>query len=168
MHRRRRWRRRYEGWPALEKLAYVDELMGELAGRGVPHPSRRRVEPAQKNPLTLAEFYQRRQAHYGRSFPSIYDRDLLQLFSDEEQHRRRPRASVFLRRHKNTLRKRINRWTGENQYTLEQVFRDMIGRCQELGLHLRHGQEETLTEFAILLTVRTLQYFYGRPHKHPL
>ena len=27
------WRASYKNWPALEKLAYVDELMGEIADR---------------------------------------------------------------------------------------------------------------------------------------
>ena len=30
---RSNWRTRYIGWPALKKLRYVDELMGELAGK---------------------------------------------------------------------------------------------------------------------------------------
>ncbi len=30
---RSNWRRRYEGWPALKKLQYVDELMEEIAGQ---------------------------------------------------------------------------------------------------------------------------------------
>ena len=30
---RSNWRKRYEGWPALKKLQYVDELMAEIAER---------------------------------------------------------------------------------------------------------------------------------------
>src|SRR5690606_22025626 len=35
------WRRRYEGWPALEKLEYVDELMAEIADTTPPVRTRR-------------------------------------------------------------------------------------------------------------------------------
>jgi hypothetical protein len=31
---RSNWRKRYEGWPALKKLQYVDELMAEIAEEG--------------------------------------------------------------------------------------------------------------------------------------
>ena len=31
-----RWRRRYEGWPVLDKLLYVDRLMAESAARPLP------------------------------------------------------------------------------------------------------------------------------------
>jgi hypothetical protein len=142
--------------------------MGELAGRAPRRRSRRRVDPADRMQKTLGEYYEERLARYGRGAPSIYDRDLLRLFSDDPRFRHRPRAATFLRQHRARLRKRIHRWTGEDQFTLDQVFREMIGRSQELGLHLRAGAEETLTDFAILLTVRTLQYFYGRPQRHPL
>jgi hypothetical protein len=33
---RSNWRTRYAGWPALKKLEYVDELMGEIAGKRPP------------------------------------------------------------------------------------------------------------------------------------
>src|SRR5712671_7614381 len=39
------WRKRYEGWPALKKLQYVDELMAELAGRKPVLSRRTEVEP---------------------------------------------------------------------------------------------------------------------------
>ena len=35
-----RWRERYAGWPALEKLLYVDEVMRQIGGRVPPFPIR--------------------------------------------------------------------------------------------------------------------------------
>ena len=37
---RSNWRRRYRSWPALTKLEFVDELMEELAGKGLRLSSR--------------------------------------------------------------------------------------------------------------------------------
>ena len=42
---RSNWRTRYAGWPALKKLEYVDELMGEIAGKRPPVTTRERVDP---------------------------------------------------------------------------------------------------------------------------
>ena len=42
---RSNWRKRYEGWPALKKLQYVDELMAELADRKPVLSRRTEVEP---------------------------------------------------------------------------------------------------------------------------
>ena len=42
---RSNWRTRYAGWPALKKLEYVDELMGEIAGKRPLITTRERVDP---------------------------------------------------------------------------------------------------------------------------
>ena len=42
---RSNWRTRYAGWPALKKLEYVDELMGEIAGKRPPVMTRERTDP---------------------------------------------------------------------------------------------------------------------------
>ena len=40
------WRQRYQGWPALRKLEYVDQLMRSLAGRTPPVTTTRDARPA--------------------------------------------------------------------------------------------------------------------------
>jgi len=157
-----RWQSRYAGWPALQKLEYVDTLMQELQGRAKLQRSSAKIEPLSKLSMTLREFYAERQARYGRGAPSFFDRDLLRLFSEEERHRGQLRAATFLRKHKRQIRQRVYRWTGENQFTLEQTLREMITRSQALSLHLRLSPEETLNDFAILLTARTLHALYAR------
>ena len=42
---RSNWRKRYEGWPALKKLQYVDELMAEIAKQKPMLTRRTEVEP---------------------------------------------------------------------------------------------------------------------------
>ncbi|MBL8893924.1 MAG: putative zinc-binding metallopeptidase, partial [Rhizobiales bacterium] len=45
---RANWRKRYEGWPALEKLEYVDELMAEIGMAKPELTGRKVVEPASR------------------------------------------------------------------------------------------------------------------------
>ena len=59
-------------------------------------------------------------------------------------------------------------WTGETQYTLDRVFADMIGRCRQLGLRAKGSERQLKLDFAILLTVRTMQYLYRTPQRHLL
>jgi Putative zinc-binding metallo-peptidase len=156
------WSRRYAGWPALKKLEYVDELMAELKTTRVVVRTRARVDPLSRIRKTLAEHYGEKRERYLQSYPDIYDRDLLRLFSDEPKHRRRERASKFLRRNRTEIRRLVSRWTGEYQFTLDQVLNDMIGRCRELKLRAV-GPERTLRiHFAVLLTVKTMDFLYSR------
>lgn len=164
---RSKWRERYRGWPALKKLEYVDELMAQLAGKLPPVRSRAKPDALPRLHRTLGDHYAERRARYADSHPDLYDRDLNRLFS-RSRTPFAPRAGTFLRKHRSKVRRMVSRWTGEHQFTLDQVLRDMMERCDELELYVDRPEEQVLTDFAIVLTVRTMQYFYGRQHEHPL
>jgi hypothetical protein len=156
------WRKRYAGWPALRKLEYVDRLMEEIGDTPPPRVSRRRVDRLDTLGKTLREYYDRKRAHYSPHYPDIYDRELRKLFSDLPKHRRHELASTFLRRNRTEIRRLVARWTGEYQFTLEQVLNDMIGRCRELKLRAV-GSERTLRlDFAVLLSVKTVHFLHSR------
>jgi hypothetical protein len=162
---RSNWRRRYEGWPALKKVQYVDELMAEIAGKKPLVTRRLRVEPLSQLTQTLAEHYAKKRAHYAVDHPTIYDRDLLRIFSDDPRHRHSPAASAFLRGHRAKIRQIVSKWTGEYQLTLDAVFDDMIGRCRELRLRAVGPDRQLLMEFIVLLTAKTVHPLYSPPRR---
>ncbi len=59
----------------------------------------------------------------------------------------------------------VAEWTGEYQYTIDQVIEDMIGRANELNLRLRGPEEQTKLNFIILLTVQTMNYLHSGRHR---
>jgi hypothetical protein len=156
------WRKRYADWPALRKLEYVDELMREIGPARPPVRSRQRVEPIEKLRKTLRRHYDDKRARYAVGYPDEHDAELRQLFSDNPRHRGRERASSFLRRHRSEVRRLVSRWTGQYQFTLEQVLSDMIGRCRELRLRVAGPERRLLMDFAVLLTVKTMHLVYRR------
>ncbi|HUF28263.1 MAG TPA: putative zinc-binding metallopeptidase [Gemmatimonadaceae bacterium] len=158
---RTEWRKRYAGWPALRKLEYVDELMAELAGTS-PLVSRRTVvEPLRMVTRTIAEHYAERKEKYSVSVPDIYDRDLRRLFSDSPRHRNQPRAAAFLRRNRGEIRRMVSKWTGEYEFTLDVVLAHMIRRARELRLRAVGSERQLRTDFAVLLTVKTMHFLYS-------
>ena len=62
----------------------------------------------------------------------------------------------------------VSRWTGEYEFTLDQVFREMIGRCTELRLRAVGSERQLKLDFAILLTVKTMHHLYSQRHWLPL
>ncbi|MDA1080575.1 MAG: putative zinc-binding metallopeptidase [Gemmatimonadetes bacterium] len=150
------WRRRYSGWPALKKLQYVDRLMKELAGVAPLVRSKRRVDSIQTLSATLFEHYTNKRALHSVEFPETWDADLRRLFSDDRRLKSKESAAVFLRRHRTSIRRIVARWTGEYQLTLDTVLGDMIGRCRELRLRVVGRDRQTLTDFMVLLTARTI------------
>ena len=159
---RAKWQRRYQGWRALEKLEYVDELMTELRGKRPARLVRDRVEPLSELTSTLREYYETKRAQYSVHYPTTYDRDLRKVFSDAPRHAGRELASVFIQSHRTEIRRTVARWTGEYEFTLDQVLRDMIGRCRELKLRVAGPQRRVLLDFAGMLAVRTVHFLYSR------
>jgi hypothetical protein len=155
------WRRRYEGWPALKKLLYVDELMTEIAGKRPTLTRRIKADPLNQLTQTLLQHYQKKQAVYSSEPPTIYDRDLTRIFSDNPRHWRSPAASLFLRRNRRQLREMVSKWTGEYELTLNAVFDDMIARCRELKLRARGSERQLMMDFSVLLTAKTVHSLYS-------
>jgi hypothetical protein len=157
------WRKRYAGWRALKKLEYVDELMTEIG----PHRPKVmvRARPYALSALrqTLSEHYEAKQAYYAPTFSGTYDRDLKRLFDDAEGPGEP--ASTFLRRRRKQIRALVARWTGEYEFTVDQVLKQMIGRCSELKLRVPKWAD-VANDFAVLLTVHSMTYLYRVREDH--
>ena len=158
---RSNWRKRYAGWPALKKLNYVDELMAEIAEQRPQMTRRRRTDPLNKYKITLAEYYEKKQALYAVDTPKTYDRELHRLFSADPKYRRRRAASTFLRKNRTKIRQMVAKWTGEHQFTLDSVIDDMIDRCRELKLRAVGPERQLKIDFIVLLTAKTVHSLYG-------
>ena len=159
------WEKRYAGWPALRKLRYVDELMRELGDRRPLVRTHRRVDPVEKLTKTLREHYENRRRHYGVEVPRLYDRDLRRLFSSAPEFRSQPAATTFLRRVRSEVRRLVATWTGAYQYTVDQVLEDIMQRCRELELRLAVPEAQAKLDFAVLLTVQTMNYLHSGRHR---
>ncbi len=162
------WRRRYQGWPALRKLEYVDRLMRELAGKRPKVRSRKRVDPLSALKQTLREYYAEKRARYAPAYTKQYDADLRRLFADGRNTSRGRPAAAFLRANRRMLRDLVLRWAGEWEATFDLVFQDMVGRCKELRLRAVGPSAPLLRDTAVLLTARTMQYLYRNREWHAL
>lgn len=161
-----RWRQTYEGWGALRKLEYVDELMAEIAGQRPPVASRQVVDPLRQLTTSLREHYRnKRMTYLDEDWPEFFDTDLHKLFSSDPKYRRNRTAASFLRRIKPDLRKMVSRWTGEYQYVVEQVLVDIIDRCQELKLRLMRSPQRTFIDALTMVTVQTMNYLHEGNHR---
>jgi len=159
------WQKRYEGWPALAKLEYVDDLMRELAGRPPRVVDTTEVEPLRRVRRTLRNHYRLKRRHYGVDRPNFYDRDLRRIFSDSPEFADNMTAAQFIERMRKPARRIVAGWTGIYQYTVDRVLDDMIERCRELKLRLAGPEEQARNEFTVLLTVQTMNYLHSGRHR---
>jgi hypothetical protein len=135
--------------------------MGEIADEKPQLTRRSFVDPLSQLRRTLGEHYARKQAHYGVDSPTIYDRDLQRIFSDDPRHKDAPAASTFLRRNRGKIRRMVSKWTGEYQQALDRVLDDMITRCAELKLRAVGPDRELIMNFTVLLTANTVHSLHS-------
>jgi hypothetical protein len=159
------WRRRYRGWPALEKLENVDRMMQTIAGRAPRVVCRERTEHLGLLTTTLGEYYDAKRARYAKRFPYAFDSDLRRMFSRALPGDRRRSAAAFLRAQRTDLLARIARISGEHSYTIDQVLRDMTARARELRLVVDARTQSAKLDAAILLAVHTMNYLHSGYHR---
>ena len=146
-----RWRRDYADWPALAKLEAVEEFMREVRHRRPAVRARARIEPLEHNTRTLGEHYRRRHALRVRMRRGATDDLLRRVFSSRPARRDTPRAATFLRESKGSLATAVARETGVDRYTVFQMLRRAIDRCEHLDLHLRGSRRDALRNARWLL-----------------
>lgn len=153
---RSRWRRRYQGWPALRKLEYIDQLMAEIAETAPKNRRRHRVEPLAEIKRTLREHYQQKCQHYAFEWPTSYDRGLYRIFSSAPFHAARPSAAAFLRTVNREICEGVSERTGVHPYTINQLLQDMIDRSRKLQLRVAIPESQAKAKTMALLKVQTM------------
>ena len=142
--------------------------MKELEGVRPPVRTRVRVAPISQLTSTLREHYDAKRAAYAVDFPSTYDRELCRVFSISPKHARRELASRFIRRQAKQIRALVSRWTGESEFTIDQLLQDMIARSRTLKLRVPGPDKKVLLDFAGMLAVRSVHFLYRRRESIPL
>ena len=139
---RARWRREYEGWPALRKLEYVDQLMLQISGKRPIVRNSELIEPLRDNRRTLGEHYRRKRERYEFDQPEAYDLRLKRVFGKPRKGERRTPASTFVRQCRPQLERLLMRRSRLYPYLVHHVLRTVIRRCRELDLVLDTSKRE--------------------------
>ncbi len=156
-----RWRSRYDGWPVMKKLKYVDELLQSLQGEKMKVRKRTRPDALPSLTMTLRDYYARKQDTYAEQQPIAVDRYLYRLFSDDPSLSRRTSAASFLRKFQIELRNRVASTTHQSRYLVEQALDLVIMRCRELNLRLIRSAADSKIDASILITMMTMHFAQG-------
>jgi hypothetical protein len=159
------WSERYQGWPAARKLEYVDRTMRSASKQRPRLRPGREVDPLRKLKKTLGEHYRKKREHYGLDHPDFYDSDLYNLFSNAPEYAKRKSAARFIRGIRKEVRSTVASFTDSYHYTVDQLIEKIIERCREQNLRLTDTEESSKIDFAVFLTVQTMNYLHGGRHR---
>ncbi|MGO9802515.1 MAG: putative zinc-binding metallopeptidase [Steroidobacteraceae bacterium] len=162
------WRQSYADWPALHKLKAVDELVASVRGQRPPVRNRTRIEPLDLNTRTLAEHYRRKLRHSRMIRRGLADELLQRAFTRQPARRGAPRAASLLRADAQRLSAAVARALEVEPYSVEQVLRMLIERCEQLELHVRGSRRDALRYVRWMLERLTGLYAQGATPQLPL
>lgn len=155
------WKKTYADWPAFHKLEVVDELMESVRGVRPPVRNRRRIEPIERDRRTLAEHYRARLARQRSASLGLADDLLLRVFSRERPERRASMAAALLRAEKARLIAGVAESLSLERYSVEQILRMLIERCDTLKLYVRGSRRDAIHHARWLLERVASAYSQG-------
>jgi hypothetical protein len=164
-----RWQQKYQGWPVMKKLRYVERLMENIRDQA-PVKTAQGQPPwsASRMTSTLAAHYERKRRALGSEFQGFYDDSLKALFTAGDAGSSDLKAATILRQHRRNLVDSVTRWTGHRKYDVHQLVNSLIGRCNALKLYAETGDRDNIIGLAALLTAIASNTLRGpRRHKHP-
>jgi len=162
------WRRSYAQWPALHKLRAVEELVSSVRGVRAPVRNQTRIEPLEENTRTLAQHYRRKLARNRQYRRGLTDELLQKAFSAERPRRGAGRAAALLRAHKNSVIGSVARELGIERYSVYQILRMLIERCETLRLYVRGSQRDAIQHSRWMLERIARLYTQGETPHLPL
>ncbi len=152
------WKKHYADWPALRKLEMVETLMSAIADRPASVRNKLKVEPVHRIHRKLGPFYKKRRAQLGVDNPAFFDLDLYRLFSSDAKYSKRKTAAQFIRENRHEIRAQVSRWTGQYQYTVNELLDEIIDSCSKRKLRLTRSERQTKLDFIGMLTAQTVTY----------
>lgn len=155
------WRELYQGWKALDKLLFVDNLMQGIAGKPPTVATGRQYWKAANTRSTLRRYYQRRRHAEAENYPDFHDANLKRMFV-EGQAKKETRRSVakLLQTHRKQLLMAVSEWTGERRYMVSEVLKAIQQRSKALRLVTEEPESVAILKLTTYLTTLQMNYRY--------
>ena len=154
------WRRRYKGWPALQKLRYVDQVARKVREQDPVVPIGNTDVTVEEMKVTVEQFYRRLQRQNGAAVDLALEADLSDLFIRKGRRRQgiRP-AWEMIEQHRKTLTDKITYWTGVKRQIVRALVERIVRTCRDQQLHVEAGREsDSLVELTAYGTTLAMNY----------
>jgi hypothetical protein len=156
---RSNWRKRYRGWPAMEKLRYLNRLARAI---GKSDPPRRRGQTditVDDMETTVAEFYHQAVREEVAVKELTPDTDLREIFRVSKRRKAALPAKEFFHRYRKAVIDKTAYWTGAQRPLIKTLVDTIEKRVEELDLRTDPMREsEHLAEITAYVTALVMTY----------
>jgi hypothetical protein len=155
-----RWRQKYKGWPALEKLRYVDRTLRKLGSIDPVRPRGRTDITVEEMETTVGDFYEAVLSEQPSPGDLPLDSDLQDIFNAGRRRKKGVRPAVeLLRESHKSLVDKLTYWSGVPRSLIKKLVESIETRVGEMDLRVNVKQEkECLTELTVYATALAMNY----------
>jgi len=157
---RSKWRQKYKGWGALNKLRYVDRMARRFGQTDPVRPQGRADITVEEMDTTVADFYQKALEAERSPVELALDTDLVDIFQASKRRKKGVRpAADLLRENRKTIVDKVTYWTGVQRPLVKRLVESIETRVGELSLRAEEKREkEHLTEVTAYSTALAMNY----------
>jgi hypothetical protein len=154
-----RWRQKYKGWPALEKLRYVDRTFRKLGNTDPVRPRGKTDITVEEMDTTVADFYDEALSEQPSPGELPLDTDLQDIFNAGRKRKNVRPAVELLRENHKSLVDKLTYWSGVPRPLIKKLVESIETRVGEMGLRVEAKKEkESLTEITVYATALSMNY----------
>lgn len=155
------WRALYQGWKALAKLEYVDELMAGIKGKPPLIKSKHKYWRLSSLQMTLRHYYNKKRHFWAEDFPDFHDAFLNRAFAPASgQAAKAVAAADIIRKYRHSLIKSVSKYSGERKHVINDLLGDIIKRSRELKLVAPDDEIVVTMYLSTYVTSLIMNYLY--------
>jgi len=152
------WRRQYKGWPAIQKLRYVERVARAVADvEPIVNTGQVDITPEDIGD-TVEQFYEKAAQERQARIDIALDAHLGKIFLTRKRKESKPAADI-VSRHKTELIDNITYWTGVQRPIIRGLIESICRTCERMKLWGAIGEEPRyLVEVTALATVLAMNF----------
>ena len=160
------WRRQYRGWPAMQKLHYVDRVARALADvEPIVQTGEIDITPEDIG-VTVGQFYKRAAQERQARIDIALDAHLGQIFGSSRRKDSRPAADI-VSAHQQELIDKITYWTGVPRPIVRGLVASICRTCKRMKLWGETSDEPRyLVEVTVLATTLAMNFLTRGQFEH--
>lgn len=162
------WRKKYAGWPALQKLKYMDRIARKFKDAEPLKPSGYTDITTEEMEDTVEQFYMQHDETPPDSSKLLLDADLQDIFSASPRRKKGVRkAADFLAENRKLIIDKVTYWSGVKRALIKQLVNNIESRASELGLVADvKCEKQHLAEVTVFTTALAMNYLSRGKFEH--
>jgi hypothetical protein len=157
---RSNWRKRYQGWGAMQKLKYMERIGKKLGDKEPLRPQGSTDITVEEMEDTVEQFYQNHIVESRDAADLLLDTDLKDIFNVSPRKRKNVRPAVdFLRENRKVITDKLTYWTGVQRPLIKNLVEAIEKRLSELSLKTDVTcEKQYLTELTVFCTALAMNH----------